>query len=128
MHSSRMRTARSLPYGEVSMTENPRTETHLDRDPPGQRPPLLDRDPPPPGQRSPPGQRLPRQRPLWTNTPLMDRDPRMETPMTETETPCDRDLPPGQRLLDKDPSGQRPPPQRPPWMDRDPPGQRPSWI
>ena len=108
MHSSRMRTARSLPYGrgslssEVSVTETPRqkhpwtetpqTETPLDRDPPGQRPLL------------------------WTETPPMDRDPSpgQRTPWTET-SPMDRDLPPGQRS----------PRQRPlPWtktpLDRDP--------
>ena len=66
----------------------PRTETSLDRDPPGQRPP--DRDPPDrdpldtvpldrdlPGQRSP-GQRPPGQRPPWTETPWA------ETPHTVT--------------------------------------------
>ena len=65
MHSSRMRTARSLPYGEVSLTEIPRdrdrwtetplTETPMERDPPGQRRPwscylwciLRQRHPPP---------------------------------------------------------------------------------
>ena len=65
MHSSRMRTARSLPYlwgslsgglpgqrpwTETPRTETPRTETPPDRDPPGQRPPRTetppDRDPP----------------------------------------------------------------------------------
>ena len=63
MHSSRMRTARSLPYGGL-----------LDKDPPPEQRPL-DRDPSPsgPGQR-PPGQRLPRptldRDPPWTETPL----------------------------------------------------------
>ena len=57
MHSSRMRTARMLPYWDFLP----------DRDPPEQRPPL-DRDPP--GQR-PPGQRLPGQRPpMWTDRHL----------------------------------------------------------
>ena len=73
MHSSRMRTACSLPYMGVSARgdRDPRTEilwtqTPLDRDP-------LDRDPP-------------RQRPLngdpWTET-LLDRDP----------LPVDRQMP-----------------------------------
>ena len=66
MHSSRMRTARSLLYGEgVSLTMTPSDRDPLDRDPPGQRL-LPDRDPP---DRDPPGQRPP-----WTETPL-DRDP-----------------------------------------------------
>ena len=50
MHSSRMRTARTLPYGGFP-----------DRDPPGQRPPWtetpLDRD-------------TPGQRPPWTKNPV----------------------------------------------------------
>ena len=60
MHSSRMRTARSLLYG-VSLTET----LHGQRPPPGQRPPgqrlPLGRDP---LDRYPPGQRRP-----------LDRDP-----------------------------------------------------
>ena len=94
MHSSRMRTARALPYGESPWQRPPPWigTPSLDRDPlpgqrtppwtetplPGQRPPFLDRDPPgkrPPGQR-PPRQRPPRQRPPqteipWTETPLV---------------------------------------------------------
>ena len=62
-------------------------ETHLDRDPPGQRPSWpespLDRDPP--GQR-PPGQRSP-----WTDTPFGQRPPWTGT------TPGQRR--PGQRAL-----------------------------
>ena len=74
MHPSRMRTASSLPYGGVSLTGTPWTETPLDRDSPWTETPL-DREPPlwtetplwteipwtemPPGQRSSPGQRLP---------------------------------------------------------------------
>ena len=54
MYSSRMRTARSLPYGGGLPNRDP-----LDRDPPGQRPPL-DRDPLPPGQRPPGTQTTPR--------------------------------------------------------------------
>ena len=105
MHSSRMRTARSLPYGgslskgflpnrdppwtETPQTETPWTETLLNRDP-------LDRDRP--GQR-PPGRR-----------PPLDIDP------------LDRDL------LDRDPPGKVPPVREPSghvtcgacW-DRDPP-------
>ena len=66
MHSSRMRTTRTLPYWEglpdrdPPWTESPRTETPLplDIDPPLDRDPSLDRDPP--GQRPPPpGQRPP---------------------------------------------------------------------
>ena len=82
MNSSRMRTAPSLPYRGVSMTETP-----PDRDPPGQRP--QDRDPQTetPRQRPlrlrPPGQRLPRQRPPWIETPWdRDRDP----PCGQTDT------------------------------------------
>ena len=54
MHSSRMRSARSLPYGGISLTETP-----PDRDPPGQRLPL-DRSPPPPNRpdRDPPVNRI----------------------------------------------------------------------
>ena len=43
MHSSSIRTARSLPWG-VSLAETPGTETHLDRDPPGQRYPLCEQN------------------------------------------------------------------------------------
>ena len=66
MHSSRMRTTHSLPYGGVPWTETP---TLLDRDPtpPGQRPPL-------PGQRPPPLDRDP-----WRETTPGQR-PRTETP------------------------------------------------
>ena len=63
MHSSRMRTVRTLPYGggdrDPSWTETaPWTETDLDRDTPGQRPetPSLDRDrdlPPPVDRQTP---------------------------------------------------------------------------
>ena len=104
MHSSRMRTARSLPYGglsgrpprqrppwtETPLERDPQTETPMDRDPPGKRPP--DRDPSqtetPPWtetpEKRPPGKRPPRQR------PLLDRDPSgQRTPWTET--PLDRD-------------------------------------
>ena len=65
MHSSRMRTSRTLPYRRGLP----------DRDPPGQRPPL-DRDPP--------GQRAPLETP-WTENPHRD-PPRQRTPWTET--PC----------------------------------------
>ena len=94
MHSSRMHTARSLPYGGLP-----------DRDPPGQIPYWTET---PPAQRSP-GQRYPEQgsppgqRSPWTEIPpgqrfFLDRDPSF----------LDRDLP-----------GQRPllPGQRPPWTE-----------
>ena len=61
MHSSRMRTAHSLPYMGGLPDRDPQTETPLDRDPP------------------PPGQRPLRQRPPWT-----------KTPWTETESPCEQ--------------------------------------
>ena len=38
MHSSRMRTARSLPYGRVSLTDNPPGQKPPEQIPPGQRP------------------------------------------------------------------------------------------
>ena len=95
MHSSRMRTARSLPYGGfclvVSVWGLSLTETTLDRDHPGQRPP---------------GQRPPGQRPPLTEIPLLDRDLLDRDPS--------RQRPPGQRPLDRDPlwtetpCGQRP--------------------
>ena len=49
MHSSRMHTARSLPYGGVSMTETSRTETPwtpLDRDPQDGDPPWTETETP----------------------------------------------------------------------------------
>ena len=115
MHSSRIHTAQSLPYGWSLPGGSP------DRDPSGQRPPL-DRDPP---DRDP-----------WTETPwtetLQIETPWTETPWTETpwtETPLDRDH------LDRSPPDRDPwtetPRQRPPchvtcdtcW-DRDPPVNR----
>ena len=105
MHSSRMRTTRSLPYGgslsgEVSLTETPPgqrtpwTETPLNKDP-------LDRDP---------RTEIPQtETPLsWTETPSLDRDPLpwTETPLFWKETPS---------------PGQRPPP----WTETPSPGQRP---
>ena len=94
MHSSRMRTARMLPYGEGGLsdrdppgqklldkdpqTETPWTENPLDKDHPGQGPPrtkapsgqrpLLDRDRP--GQRHPPVNRIPNRDPPDRDTPL----------------------------------------------------------
>ena len=66
MHSSRMRTASSLPYRGSPRPRHPWTETPPpDQDTLGQRPPPPDRDPldkDPTGQR-PPRQRLPGQRP-----------------------------------------------------------------
>ena len=84
MHSSRTRTTHSLPYRGGLPEQRPQTETPLDRDPPGQRPPwtesssrqrhLLDRDP------------------HWTETPWtetsLDKDPLTEVPWTETPS-CD---------------------------------------
>ena len=70
MHSSRMRTTRSLPYWGVSLTQTP-----LDRDPPGQRP-------------------SPEQRPLWQRPPL-DRTP----PWTESPLDRDQPLPWTDRCL-----------------------------
>ena len=62
MHSSRMRTARSLPYGEgVSLTETPRTETPWTETPP-------------------PGQRLPDKNPLYRDPPRTEAPSWMETP------------------------------------------------
>ena len=104
MHFTRIRTARLLPYGGVSLTEPP----------------------PPTGQRLP-RHKLPRQRPLAEipldrDTPLDKDCPQTATPWTEN--PLDRN-PPGQRPpRQRPPPGQRPPlpGQRPP--ERDPPGQR----
>ena len=119
-----MRTARSLPYGEVSMTEtspgqrSPWTETPLlERDPPpGQRPPLLDRDCP---DRDPSGQRPPLDGDPHDGYPLdRDRGPLWQRPSSWTES--------SQRPLwtetHRDPPGWRPPWQRPrpplPWTDK----------
>ena len=87
-----MRTARSLPYGGVSVRWVSLTETHLDRDPPDRDPPdrdPLDRDPlwtetlprqRPPGQR-PPGQRPPS--PSYVTCGVCwDRDPPRVNRMT----------------------------------------------
>ena len=75
MHSSRMRTADSLPYEGVFLTETPLDRPPRDRDP-------LDRNP---LDGKPCGQRPP-----WTEIPL-DRDtPRDPTPLETsslTETP-----------------------------------------
>ena len=71
MHSSRMRTARPLPYGGLP-----------DRDPPGQRPLQTET---PPGRR-PHGQRPPRQRPPDRDPPDTDPPP---TEIPWTETPLD---------------------------------------
>ena len=77
MHSSRMRTAHSLPYRERSVSGGSETP---DRDPPWTKIPLY-RDPI--GQR-PPDKDPPIQRPRWTETPL-DRDlPVQRPPWTET--------------------------------------------
>ena len=70
-----MRTARSLLYGGLPDRDPlPWTETSLDRDPPGQRPPL-DKDSP--GHR-PPGQRPPVMRPVM--------HARIETPCEQNDT------------------------------------------
>ena len=81
MHSSRMRTAHSLPYG-VSMTETP-----PDRDSP------LTETAPPPDRDSIP----------WTETPWTET-PQTETPQTETPQdgdPLDRDRGPPSPWTDR---------------------------
>ena len=126
MHSSRMRTARTLPYGGL-----PPTKTPLRQRPPWTRPPPLDRPTP------------------WTETHTLHRDlPWAETPWTETlpeshqtETPLNRDppwtdthtpdgdSPLAETLPDRDPPDRDPLDRDPPWaethLDRDPPGQIP---
>ena len=95
MHSSRMRTARTLPYGDP-----------LDRDLPPQRPPWTETPwtvttwtVSPSGQRTPwTEDPTPRQRLPWTESPQtethLDRDsPWTVTPLTSTP----RQRPPGQR-------------------------------
>ena len=98
MHSSRMRTARSLPYGGGLCSRG----FSLTEIPPGQRPPR---------------QRPLGQRPPWTETPL-DRDrpgqrPPGQRPPLDID-PLDRDL------LDRDPPDRDPP-------GKVPPGQRALW-
>ena len=69
MHSSRMRTARSLPFGGSPSQRPPRTETPPDRDHPGTETTAWDRDPPKrdhPGTETTPWDRDP----PWTETPL----------------------------------------------------------
>ena len=90
MHSSRMRTGLSLPYGGVSVTETPPRQRH-----PGQRSPWtetpLDRDHPgqkPPGQR-PPTETLP-------NRDLLDRGLPGQRPPDRDPLDRDRDPPCGQ--------------------------------
>ena len=79
MRSSRMRTARSLPYGGLCPgglpDRDPWTETPMDRDPQLNRGPPIQR---PPGQRPPTGKRPPGQRPPGhvTCDACWDRDPR----------------------------------------------------
>ena len=78
-----------------------------DRDPPGQRP--CWKETPLPPDRDPPGQTPRTETPLWTETPPgqapLERDPPTETPWTV----CDRQRPPGQRiLLDRDPPDRDP--------------------
>ena len=83
MHSSRMRTACTLPYGCLPDRDppSPWIETTLDRDTPhGQRHPLARRTP-------------------WIEMGPLDRDSQTKTPWIETlldREPLDRDLP-GQR-------------------------------
>ena len=97
MHSSRMLTARSLPYGGVSITENaprtetPQTETPLDRDPlPGPRPPWTETSSQDRDTNS-------GQRPLWDRDP----PPRTETPSwTETPPGTETEIPPITRITD----------------------------
>ena len=85
IHSNKMRTALTLPYGGgISLTETP-----LDRDPPDRDP--LDRDPPP------------RQRPTWQRSPRQ-RPPGHRSSQTDTtRDPLDSDPP------DRDLPGQSPP-------------------
>ena len=86
MHSSRMCTARMLPYVGLPNRDP------LDTDTPGHRPPWTQT----PMYRDPPGQRpSPGQRPPWAETP------RQRHPQTETLT--DRDP------LDRDPLNRYPP-------------------
>ena len=98
MHSSRMCTARTLPYGGLCQIP-PR------QSPPGQRPPRQR----PPGQR--PLDREPPDRDPLDRDPL-DRDPLTETPLLDRDPP-DRDLP-TENPLDRDPHP----------VDRDPPVDR----
>ena len=82
MHSSRMRTARSLPY-RGGLNRN-----WMDRDSPAQRPPL-NRDPlwkETPGPRCP--DRKPQTETRWTETPLWTETPPSEQRPSWTETPC----------------------------------------
>ena len=113
MYSSRMRTARMLPWGGLPGQRSPWTETPhwteipldrdpLDRDHFGQRPAWIETCL---GKRP-----LSGQRPTWTETLNWTETPWTETPLDRdppeqrshwTETPLDRDLPgkrtPGQR-------------------------------
>ena len=84
MHSSRMRTTRSLPY---------RGGSPPDRDPLSTIPGRMSPDRDPPGQRAP-GQILPtKQRPHWTETP------RTETPLARQEVTSERDPPVDRQTL-----------------------------
>ena len=86
MHSSRMRTTRTLPYGggfpdrppSPGQSPPPGQSLPFNREPPGQRP-LEQRRPP---DRAPPGQSPP-----WTETPP-DRDPQTDTPLNRMTHGC----------------------------------------
>ena len=69
MHSSGMRTAHSLTYREVFLTET------LDREPPGQRPPCTE---------------LAQYRNPWTETHPLDRDLPWTEPPEQRSPPVDR--------------------------------------
>ena len=93
MHTSKMRTACSLPYGGLCLGGLP------DRDLPGQRNPTWTKTP-----QTPPGQRPPGQRPPVLRSPRQrpsDRDPLQTETLPHTlcmgETPPDGDTP-----LDRD--------------------------
>ena len=97
MHSSRMRTARLLPYRGWGLCPG----GLRNKDPPGQRLPPLDRDP---SDRDP-NTETPHRDPLWTET-LLDRDSHWtETPWTETQPPRQRHPLQQRLLLDRDPPG-----------------------
>ena len=76
MHSSRMRTDRSLPYGGSLPDIDPWTETPLDRDPPGQRTPLTE---------TPLTETPTRQRTSWTETGHVTCDA-----CWDTDPPCEQ--------------------------------------
>ena len=77
MHSSRMRTTRSLPYRGGSPPDRDPLSTIPGGDVPGQRPPWTE---------SP-----------WTNTPHQTETPRTETPLARQEVTSERDPPPVDR-------------------------------